>query len=254
MVVYFISDVHLREDAEDITNAFIDFCAALEARDTRLYILGDLFDAWLGDDMMLADWQNIVQALRRMHEQGCQLFFQRGNRDFLVGEEFLSQSGCQLLADETILSLHGKRIFVDHGEIFCAHDQGAHEARQKSRDPNFHRQCLALSHKQRLMTKEKFFATSAEHKSQQDQKDLQASRPALLRCLEEHDCDVLIYGHTHQPECARLDLKGRARVIINPGYWGLEDGIQYAQLTEAGIQLRALALSDIAAFPRQLRA
>lgn len=254
MRAYFISDVHLRADAPNITDAFVAFCTALDARDTHLYILGDLFDAWLGDDMMLSAWGKITQTLREAHARGCHLFFQRGNRDFLIGPEFLNQSGCQLLADESILNLHGKKIFVDHGEIFCTHDQGALEARQKSRDPDFQRQCLALSHEQRLMTKEKFFATSADHKNQQDQKKLQVSRPALVRCLDEHNCDVLIYGHTHQPECTGLNVKGRARTIINTGYWGLEDRMHYAKLTKAGIQLHTLALSDVSSLPQRLHA
>ncbi len=236
---YFISDLHLREDADPVNRPFFRFCASLESKKVRLFILGDLFDAWLGDDFLFK-WTKTIQSLKRMSDLGCKLFFQHGNRDFLVGKEFAAQTGCSLLKEETIVSLHGKKVFLDHGEIFCINDPGSLSARAKSRNPDFQKEILKLPPEQRIALGEQFFAESKKHKSEQSEESMRASADELLRYLAKTNCDVLIYGHTHIAEHKQVLVRDRQREILNAGCRQPNGAFSYIKMNQQGIGLHKI--------------
>ena len=118
----FISDLHLDPGRPHHIQALQDFCACKLQPQSRLYILGDLFDAWLGDDMGLVAYADVVKLLKTLTDQGIELFIQHGNRDFLLGREFATATGALLMADEVVIDINDTRILLMHGDSLCTDD------------------------------------------------------------------------------------------------------------------------------------
>ena len=130
-----ISDLHLDPSAPGIARQFVDFLRG-EARAARaLYILGDLFEAWLGDDDPDPAVRSIVAELRALHDAGVPTYFMHGNRDFLVGSRFAAETGCTLLEDGTVVDLHGERVLLMHGDVLCTGDTSYQRLRRILRNP-----------------------------------------------------------------------------------------------------------------------
>ena len=122
MTTLFIADLHLSDQRPEITKLFVNFLKN-EARHCRaLYILGDLFEAWLGDDCILPAYQEIIQQLKELTDSDVKIYFIHGNRDFLIGQHFSELSGCQLLDESTIITIDEKRYLIMHGDTLCTDD------------------------------------------------------------------------------------------------------------------------------------
>ena len=135
MTTLFISDLHLDPAQPGITQQFLQFVARAEGRTEALYILGDLFEAWLGDDDPEPEYRRVVAALRKLRDSGTRIGFMHGNRDFLVGERFSSESGCELLDEHTLIDVHGSRVLLMHGDLLCTDDVEYQAFRRMVRDP-----------------------------------------------------------------------------------------------------------------------
>src|SRR5689334_23456182 len=144
MARLFVSDVHLDAVAPEASEQFIDFLRTYAASAEALYILGDLFEVWVGDDDPSADKARIVTALRELTSQGVGCFIIHGNRDFLIGRDFCDRSGCRLLQDPVIAELDGERVLVTHGDALCTDDHSYQELRSIVRTPDWQRRFLAL--------------------------------------------------------------------------------------------------------------
>lgn len=123
-MILLISDLHLQEERPDITRAFLDLLDGRARHAQALYILGDFFEAWIGDDAMTPFQQSICQALRRLSDSGTAVYLMHGNRDFLIGQAFCKAAGCTLLSDPSVIELGGEPVLLMHGDTLCTRDVG----------------------------------------------------------------------------------------------------------------------------------
>lgn len=218
----FISDLHLDGERPDITAQFLDFLER-EAREARaLYILGDLFEAWIGDDDPDPDKQRVIAALRSLTRSGVPVYFIHGNRDFLIGRRFAAATGVKLLRDGTMIELYGKRVLLMHGDTLCIDDPDYQRLRRIVRNPvvQFVLRCLSLGQRQKLAARMR--AGSKAHIESMDRKKPQimdVNQGAVVRTFETEHADVIVHGHTHRPAVHEVQVGDRVVTRIVLGDW-----------------------------------
>jgi UDP-2,3-diacylglucosamine hydrolase len=222
MTVLFISDLHLDGARPDITGQFLDFMQR-EGRQARaLYILGDLFEAWIGDDDPDPDKQRVLRALREATDDGVECFVMHGNRDFLIGKRFCDITGARLLPDGTLVQLFGRRVLLMHGDTLCIDDPSYQRLRRIVRNPvvQWIMRRLTLSQRQRLA--ERMRAGSKAHISAAERASpyiMDVNQGEVARVIEQTQADVLIHGHTHRPAIHQVQVGSRHAVRIVLGDW-----------------------------------
>lgn len=219
MIRLFASDLHLDPARPEVTEQFLAMLEDLEGQAGALFLLGDLFEAWLGDDLPGALGETVALALRRLAESRTAVYLMRGNRDVMLGEAFCEASGAQLLADPCLLEVHGARVLVTHGDALCTDDGAYQRLRALLRDPAVRRGLLALPEKQRRALAGEARAGSRAHQSQLAYEVMDVNAEAVARVLRESGADVLLHGHTHRPGIHRLAVDGRERTRIVLGDW-----------------------------------
>lgn len=219
MAILFISDLHLDEKRPDISRAFFRFLEQDARRADALYILGDLFEAWVGDDDDSAIAQSSRQALRALSASGTPLYFMHGNRDFLLGEQFARDTGGQLLTDPTVLDLYGTRTLLMHGDSLCTGDTDYMALRQQVRSRKWQQDLLAqpLSARRELAAKLRMASSEANSNKAEDIMDVTPA--AVIDAMRKHQCLRLIHGHTHRPKVHGLSVDGQAGERIVLGDW-----------------------------------
>ena len=238
--VYFIADLHLCREKPELSKALIEFCNRIKGERPYLYILGDLFDAWLGDDMMEEFEEEVATAIGSVYQAGGNNFFQAGNRDFLIGERFLTQSHCRLLSEETVVEHEGVRMFLAHGDSLCTADNDLQKTRTTTRSAAWMKTFLAKSKEERLKLKEEYFAQSKAHISNTDEKKLKIPLRTLREKLAKHNCDVLIHGHIHRPRQHVIKVNKEPKTVICLGHW--TGKCWFARRREAGMKLESFPL------------
>lgn len=198
----FISDLHLDGERPDITAQFLDFLEHEARRAAALYILGDLFEAWIGDDDPDADKQRVLAALKSLTGSGVPVYFIHGNRDFLIGRRFAKETGVKLLRDGTLIELYGKRVLLMHGDTLCIDDPDYQRLRRIVRNPivQWVLRCLSLAQRQKLATKMR--AGSKKHIESMDRAKpaiMDVNQDAVQRTFEQERVDFIVHGHTHRP-------------------------------------------------------
>jgi len=214
MLRVFIADLHLRPDAQAQAR-FVDFLQGFGAH-SELYVLGDLFDLWLGDDLDLPRYQPVIAALRAYADRGGRAHVMVGNHDFLFGDAFFAQSGARPLPDPTVLDHAGQRLLLTHGDALCLADVDYQAFRARIRQPDFVAQFLAQPAEQRIATARAFqdgsrTATAGKTAAMMDV-DADAANAALVGA----GTGLLLHGHTHRPGVHRLP-NGR-RVVLGPWF------------------------------------
>nr|WP_276583851.1 UDP-2,3-diacylglucosamine diphosphatase [Pseudomonas sp. RIT-PI-AD] len=214
-----ISDLHLEEERPDITRAFLHFLDTRARQAEALYILGDFFEAWIGDDAMSAFQQGIAQALRRLSDGGTRVFLMHGNRDFLLGEDFCREAGCTLLPDPSLVELNGERVLLMHGDSLCTRDLAYMRLRRWLRNPVslWILRTLPLSARQRLARKLRQESRMQTREKAADIVDVTAEE--IPRVLRSHGARTLIHGHTHRPARHTLEVDGTPAQRIVLGDW-----------------------------------
>ena len=196
---------------------FLSFLEQCAPRARRLFILGDLFEAWLGDDVN-EDYSNtVISALQQLHQQGTDIAIMHGNRDFLLGPEFVNQSGCQLIDDPTIIDLNNERVLLSHGDSLCTDDHDYQTFRQQIRNPEFQQQLLALSIEQRQQQARQYRELSKTATRQKAQDIMDVNVDAVTQMMDKHQVNCLIHGHTHRPAIHAL-ADNKQRIVL--GDWG----------------------------------
>lgn len=219
MSVLFISDLHLEAERPDITRAFLHFLATRARAAEALYILGDFFEAWIGDDGMDEFQHSIARALRELADSGTRIYLMHGNRDFLIGKAFCREAGCTLLRDPSLIELGGETILLMHGDSLCTLDAAYMKLRRWLRNPLslFILRNLPLATRHKLARKLR--------KESRDQTRMKASEivdvtPAEVeRIMRDKGVRILIHGHTHRPAVHELDIDGRPARRIVLGDW-----------------------------------
>jgi UDP-2,3-diacylglucosamine hydrolase len=222
VTVLFISDLHLDAERPDITRLFLKFLEG-EARSAQaLYILGDLFEAWIGDDDPDPEKRRVVAGLRALTDSGVACCLLHGNRDFLIGRRFCEESGVKLLPDGSIVTIHGRRVLLMHGDTLCIDDADYQRLRRIVRNPliQFVMRRLSLERRQRLAARMR--AGSKAHIAAMDEAKpyvMDVNQDEVRRTFERYGVDCLVHGHTHRPAIHAMSLNGRTATRIVLGDW-----------------------------------
>jgi len=215
----FVSDVHLDAGTAAATDQFLDFLQARAARAEALYILGDLFEVWIGDDDPEPQKDRILSALAALTGSGVACFVLHGNRDFLLGERFARRTGCTLLPDPFVADFDGERVLVTHGDALCTDDHAYQELRTTVRDAARQRRFLALPLATRVALAERARAGSRAHTSRAVPTIMDANPSAVAAAMRATGVRRLIHGHTHRPAVHEMLLDGAPACRIVLGAW-----------------------------------
>ena len=194
----FISDLHLQEDRPDMTGAFLYFLEETASRSEKLYILGDLFEVWIGDDLQNDFIKEIRHALKETNKT-TEIFIMHGNRDFLIGPEFAASSGMKILADPYIEEMLGKSVLLMHGDLLCTDDVDYQSFRKTSRDNKWQEEFLSKSLKERQRIAKDLRVISKKATSEKKEEIMDVNPSEVLNTMERSAVNLLIHGHTHRP-------------------------------------------------------
>jgi UDP-2,3-diacylglucosamine hydrolase len=234
MTTLFISDLHLDASRPQINEQFLQFLREESVRADALYILGDLFEYWIGDDDPQPLAEQIANALHSLGGLGVPVYFIRGNRDFLLGDAYAARAGFRILPDPCVISLYGHPALLMHGDLLCTGDTEYQAFRRQSRDPDWQRDMLAQPlatrmalalraraasavHQQRLR-EERGLAADAGETTREDITDVSAD--AVEATFARYGVDRLIHGHTHRPAIHWSVVAGKrsARIVLGDWY------------------------------------
>ncbi|MGC3874842.1 UDP-2,3-diacylglucosamine diphosphatase [Halomonas sp. GXIMD04776] len=226
MTVLLISDLHLHAGVPDIAAGFLGYLQRQAREADALYILGDFFEAWVGDDYQVqGEFEApIIKALKQLSDDGTRLYFMHGNRDFLVGEGFAQASGATILPDPYLLELDGERMLLMHGDSLCTRDEEYMKFRAMTRDPEWQRQILALPVQERLELARNLRSQSGEANSNKAQDIMDVTPEEVVKTMQEHQVRILIHGHTHRPDVHELEVDGEAAQRFVLGDWRADQG------------------------------
>lgn len=212
----FIADLHLNPARPEHSCALIDFCQQRINADDELYILGDLFDAWIGDDVGIITYADVITCFKQLTTNGTQVFFMAGNRDFLIGHEFSQATGVQLLVDPTVVTFEGQDVLLMHGDTLCTDDIDYQNFRSLVRDSSWQGEFLAMSPSLRMQQAKDFRQRSRAMTAMKADEIMDVNSHAVNQVMDQHQVKLLIHGHTHRPKIHHLN-QGE-RVVL--GDWG----------------------------------
>jgi UDP-2,3-diacylglucosamine hydrolase len=245
MTTLFISDLHLDASRPAITDLFLAFLRSEALAADALYILGDLFEAWIGDDTPSPAADAVAAALKEVSDAGVPVYFIRGNRDFLLGEQYAARAGMRILPDPSVIDLYGTPVLLQHGDLLCTDDIPYQQFRTQTRDPAFQAQFLAQPLAARIA-----FAQKARDASQSRQSEMKQGDRAQFETVTDvapaeveatfvrYGVDTMIHGHTHRPAVHSLMAGGQARTRIVLGDWYEQGSV--LRFTPDGMSLQAL--------------
>jgi UDP-2,3-diacylglucosamine hydrolase len=205
MTRLFVSDVHLDAGAPEAVEQFLDFLRAHAADAEALYVLGDLFEAWVGDDDPDPAKARVCEGLRGLTKGGTGCFVLHGNRDFLIGRDFCRNTGCRLLADPVVVELDGERVLLTHGDALCTAE--------------WQRRFLSLPLAYRELLANKARAGSREHTSRTIPNIMDVNEDAVCTAYRATRVRRIIHGHTHRPAVHDTDIEGEPAQRIVLGAW-----------------------------------
>ena len=240
-MILLISDLHLEEQRPDITRAFLHFLQTRARQAEALYILGDFFEVWVGDDGMSPFQHDIARALRELSDAGTRIFLMHGNRDFLIGRAFCRESGCSLLKDPSIVHFNGEPVLLMHGDSLCTLDVGYMKLRRLLRNPLslLILRNLPLSTRRKLARKLR--SESRAQTRMKAREIIDVTPDEVPRIMAEHGVRTLIHGHTHRPAEHALEVSGQSARRIVLGDW---DSQGWAlQIDEQGLHQAPFALA-----------
>lgn len=246
MTTWIISDLHLSAQRPAVTQAFLHWLDTVVSQANALYILGDFFEVWVGDDLLQdAEYGRaflpVVQALRALSAQGVQLYFMHGNRDFLIGDAFAQASGLTLLQDPARLQMAGKSVLLSHGDALCTDDVAYQQFRQQVRSPAWQHAFLSQPLAARIAFAQQARSQSAQNKASQSMQIMDVNGEAVNQLIRDnHYPDVLLHGHTHRPAIHPLLVDQHACERWVLGDW--HDTAVVARLDAAEMRLVTLSL------------
>jgi UDP-2,3-diacylglucosamine hydrolase len=229
----FISDLHLTEERPETNERFIRFIEEKAPGAQALYILGDFFEYWVGDDDLAEPFNAVIAGLLR--RLSIPMYFMHGNRDFLIGERFCAATGVQLLADPTVTEIEGEKTLLMHGDTLCTDDLEYQAFRRKARDPAFQAAFLAKSLPERRVAVAKMREKSKEVVGGKPADIMDVNDGAVRQALQSHGARRLIHGHTHRPGRHAVEAGGvHCERWVLPDWYGPGG---YLQVTRRGPRL-----------------
>ena len=219
MAELFISDLHLSAARPHMVDAFLAFLERPGDGVEALFILGDLFDQWLGDDDETDPHPVVVAALARLAGSGVTVGLLHGNHDFLIGQQFAAQTGCKLLSDPTLIEVQGTPVLLMHGDTLCTDDIAYQALRARVRDPVNQSRFLALPLGRRVAEAASLRTASQQQVRLKPQTIMDVNANAVERAMRKHGVRHLIHGHTHRPAIHSLCIDGQSAARIVLGDW-----------------------------------
>lgn len=233
----FIADLHLDNKRPHIIAAFCRFLEGISDTDA-LYILGDLFEYWIGDDDPAIGLQPVIHSLQELSHSGTPVFFIHGNRDFLVGDAFANSIECKILPEETVIDLYGTPTLIMHGDTLCTDDIAYQKYRAKARNKWIQKVLLLLSTKQRLKIAQRLRDKSISATQGKQAEIMDVNQHAVEQVMLNHKVQYLIHGHTHRPAMHDFTMDGSTCKRIVLGDW-YEQGC-VLKCTPDGMKLETL--------------
>ena len=237
MATLFIADLHLQTEEPAITAGFLRFLRGEAKSADALYILGDLFEAWIGDDDPNPLHREMAAAIHALVDSGVPCYFIHGNRDFLIGKRYARESGMTLLPEEQVLDLYGRKVLIMHGDTLCTDDTGYLAFRAKVHTPWIQKVFLALPLFIRNRIATRMRAGSKAANSSKSMTIMDVNPQAVVRVMEKHEVQWLIHGHTHRPDVHSLIANGQPAHRVVLGAWHTEGSM--VKVTPEGVELIA---------------
>lgn len=235
MSTLFIADIHLGNEHPEISQRFVEFLQQQAVAAEALYILGDLFEVWIGDDAVQPEHQAAIEALKQLTDAGTPVYVMQGNRDFLLGQTFEALSGCQLIKDPLLIDLYGSPTLLMHGDSLCTDDSEYMQMRQQLRSPAWQRPFLAASVEQRLQTARQYRDKSRQRSQNKSMEIMDVNADAVEAVMAQHGVTQLIHGHTHRPAVHALTINAQTAKRIVLGDWYSQNSSLHCD--EAGCRL-----------------
>ncbi|WP_106477030.1 UDP-2,3-diacylglucosamine diphosphatase [Phytohalomonas tamaricis] len=224
MTTLFISDLHLQPDTPALAQGFLDYLEYRAAGAETLYILGDLFESWIGDDAYGEFEAPILAAMKAYSDTGSKLYVMHGNRDFLLGDEFAKMTGATLIDDPAMIELGGIPILLMHGDSLCTQDTEYMKFRAMARDPQWQHQVLAMPVRERMALAAKLREQSGEANSRKAQDIMDVTPEEVENIMNQYHVHILIQGHTHRPDVHDFKLHDEAAKRYVIGDWHDDEG------------------------------
>jgi UDP-2,3-diacylglucosamine hydrolase len=225
----FISDLHLDDRRPETTKLLLKFLQDEAVHADALYILGDLFEFWLGDDAPSKCSLTVASALKTLSQSGLPCYFMHGNRDFLLQEKYAAMAGLKLLPEEYVADLYGERVLLMHGDSLCTDDVAYQQFRNMVRNPDWQREFLSKSPQERLQNALQARDASAAHKGVVDMTIMDVNPAEVVAAFERHRVSRMIHGHTHRPAVHDLEVEGRPAQRIVLGDWYTQGSVLRVQ-------------------------
>ncbi len=238
MSTLFISDLHLSGERENITELFIKFLDQRASKADALYILGDLYEVWPGDDMIQPDYLSSISKLKQLADNGLPLYVMQGNRDFLMAEKFAEVSGANLIEDPTIIDLYGTPTLLMHGDTLCTDDVDYQKFRAMVRDPGWKEKFFSLPNDARLAMTSKYRKVSKVETAKKSMDIMDVNQQTVETVMQEHNIKQLIHGHTHRPAIHEFSVNNEKMKRIVLGDWFEQGSVLVCN--ESGCQLESI--------------
>ncbi len=231
MTTLFISDLHLCKQRPDITSMFKSFLENKARHARALYILGDLFEYWLGDDALDETALTVAKWLKSLNESGVTIYYMAGNRDFLLGDAYAQKSGMQIISEPHVIELNGEKTLLIHGDAECTDDVPYQQARIMLRNPEWQAGFLSKSIPERIAFAEQARKQSEAHTQGASMEIMDVNQSAIEALFQQHQVKQMIHGHTHRP--AIHENNGTRRIVL--GDWHKQ--ASYLAYNDSGISL-----------------
>ncbi len=209
MATLFISDLHLNAEQPDTIGLFLEFLRDQARQAEALYILGDLFEAWLGDDLPLPGYAPVLEAMKQLSDSGIPIYVMHGNRDFLLGPGFEQQSGATLIDDPTVIDLYGSPALLMHGDLLCTDDLPYQAMRQQLRTPQWITAFLEKPAQERIDFARQLRERSKKETGEKSEAIMDVNPGTVTRYMLDHQVSQLIHGHTHRPATHHIEIEGQ---------------------------------------------
>lgn len=242
MTQLFISDLHLSEHRPDLTDAFFLFLKREASQAQELYILGDLFEFWIGDDEQSALQQSVSAALKATIAAGCQVYFIHGNRDFMVGRRFANESGCTLLPELFTISLQNEPTLLLHGDLLCTDDVEYQKFRKITGWRWLRWLFLKLPLARRLKIAAGIRQNSKKGKQTKSKQIMDVTPATVTNYFQKYGITYMIHGHTHRPArhpIANFNKKAE-RIVL--GDW--DESLWFLKVTPTELQQYHVKITD----------
>lgn len=238
MSVLFVSDLHLDAERPAAIDTFVDFIEREGVKSERFFILGDLFEVWVGDDDDDPAMARVIDAIAQLRHYEVPCYIMHGNRDFLLGDAFAQRTGAKILTDYVTVDIYGQALLLTHGDLLCTDDTAYMKLRATVRDPQWQSNFLARPIEERRQIAASLRERSRTETAMKSGEIMDVNQSAVEETLRSHGVNLLVHGHTHRPGVHRFDIDGQPATRIVLGDWYTQGTI--LQWDRHGFKLRTL--------------